>query len=387
MITNTGKNILAKYLIGQAPGYASHIAVGCGANPLTTDGVFDDYSEKKSLDFEMFRIPITSRGYVTENGISKIVFTGELPTEERYEISEVGIYSGGSNPAAGFNDSRTVYAFTQTENWEYHTATAASAIPIIYGPLGSTPESNVIDQEASVFQTNADNRIFSNLNRIQKQERCRFLNNIIAIKGDDSDLTVTDGRIVIEDGSNHIHLTGAEINFNKNAPTDQLKLAFSVINRDGEDDEAIPSKVRILLEFASTDVDEGGQYARFEVDLENGVGGQEAGEHDFETNRYVVVTKELQELFQSNGFTWNAVDVIKVYASVLDDTDTPSSNFYVCLDALRLENITSINPLYGMTGYSVIKNTNAQTIVKPANTTNFIEFRFAIDIEGAGVTS
>lgn len=115
MITNTGKNILAKYLIGQAPSYASHIAVGCGAQPLNTDGVFDDYSEKKTLDFEMFRIPITSRGYVTEDGISKIVFTGELPTEERYEISEVGIYSSGSNPAAGGTDSRTIYAFTQTE--------------------------------------------------------------------------------------------------------------------------------------------------------------------------------------------------------------------------------------------------------------------------------
>jgi hypothetical protein len=387
MITNTGKNILAKYLIGQAPSYASHIAIGCGAKPLNTDGIFDDYSDKKSLDFEMFRVPITSRGYVTENGISKIVFTGELPTEERYEISEVAIYSGGSNPAAGFNDSRTVYAFTQTENWEHHTATAATAIPIIYGPLGNTPESNVIDQEAPVFQTNADNRIFSNLNRIQRQERCRFLNNIITIKGDDSELTVTDGRLVIEDGSNHIHLTGAEINLNRNSPTDQLKLAFTVINRDGEDDEIIPEKVRILLEFSSTDADEGGQSARFEVNLENGLGGQENGQHDFETNRYVVVTKELQDLFQSNGFTWNAVDVIKVYASVLDETNNPSSNFYVCLDALRLENVTSVNPLYGMTGYSVVKNTNAQTIVKPANTTNFIEFRFAIDIEGAGVTS
>lgn len=46
MITNTGKNILAKYLVGQAPAYASYIAIGCGAKPLPSDGVLGDYSEK-----------------------------------------------------------------------------------------------------------------------------------------------------------------------------------------------------------------------------------------------------------------------------------------------------------------------------------------------------
>jgi hypothetical protein len=382
MITNTGKGILAKYLIGQAPGYASYIAVGCGATPLNTDDFFADYSNKKNLDFEMFRVPITSRGYVTENGISKIVFTGELPTEERYEISEVGIYSSKSNPSASFSDSRAVYAFTNTEGWEYHTSTAASEIETVLGPLGGTPTSNVIDQESKVFQTNVDNRLFSNLNRIQRQERCRFLNNIILIRGDDSDLSIEEDKIVINEGSNHIHLTGADIDLSKNAPTDQLKLAFTVVNRDGEDEEAIPENVRILLEFASSDTPGVGEYARFEVDLSNGLGGQENGQHDFENNRYVVVTKELQELNQTAGFTWNVVDVIKVYASVLDDTETPSLDFYVCLDAVRLENVTTTNPLYGLTGYSVIKNVDARTIVKPPNTTNFIEFRFAIDIEG-----
>ena len=88
MITNTGKDILSKYLIGQAPAYASYIAVGCGAKPLDSESPGEiDYSSKTSLDFEMFRVPIISRGYVNEGGVSKIVFTAELPTEERYEIS------------------------------------------------------------------------------------------------------------------------------------------------------------------------------------------------------------------------------------------------------------------------------------------------------------
>ena len=36
MLTTTGKSILAKYLVNQAPGYAGFIAIGCGANPLST---------------------------------------------------------------------------------------------------------------------------------------------------------------------------------------------------------------------------------------------------------------------------------------------------------------------------------------------------------------
>jgi len=50
------------------------------------------------------------------------------------------------------------------------------------------------------------------------------------------------------------------------------------------------------------------------------------------------------------------------------------------LDGLRLENTTSTNSVYGMTGYSVIRSTDAKTIIKSANTTNYIEFRFSLDV-------
>ena len=54
MITNTGKNILAKYLLGQAPAYASYIALGCGAKPLASDGELGDYSNKEKFFFLCF---------------------------------------------------------------------------------------------------------------------------------------------------------------------------------------------------------------------------------------------------------------------------------------------------------------------------------------------
>lgn len=390
MITNTGRNILAKYLVGQAPAYASYIAIGCGAKPVASNYVFtqdevDAMSQKETLDFEMFRVPVISRGYVNEAGSPRIVFTAELPTEERYEISEIGIFSAGSNPSAGTNDSKTIYAFTQNENWEYHSATSATSIPVVYEPLDPA-EDNIIDvetirgQDTPVFQTNADNRIFTDITRADRYERCRFLNNIVALRGNSATLSVDGNGNLSVDSGDHIHLNGIALDFNRNAPTDQLKLAFSVINKNGDaPSSVVPENVKILLEFASEDVFGAGEFARFEVNLNNGTGGQAAGEHDFAANRYVVVTKELQELYKSTGFSWNSVNIVKAYASV-EYQGAPSDQFYVCLDAARFENITDINPLYGLTGYSVVKNANDETIIKRSNTTNFVEFRFAMDV-------
>ena len=383
MITKKGKSIIGKYMLGQAPAYASYLAVGCGPQPLQTEDVADDFATKTNLDFEMFRVPISSRGFINENGIDKIVLTAELPTEERYEITEVGLYSAGSNPSAGANDSKTVFSFAQGETWIHHTASAATEIPTISVPLDDPEDDNVIATDG-VFQTNADNSIFYKAGRIEKYERARFLNNTILIQGDDSDLSLDGGgsggvdHIVVEPGSNHIHLTAPNVDFSKNSPTDELRFAFSLVSKDG-DSGAVPETIRILIDFAGTDVAEPDVYARFEVDIEHDVDG-----YDFETNRYFVVKKQLQELYTTQNFTWEAVTVVKIYACILDSTGTggpfPSSDYYIALDALRLENIATTNPLYGLTGYSVIKNDNSTTIIKSPNTSNYIEFRFSIGV-------
>jgi hypothetical protein len=371
MITNTGKTIISKYMLGQAPAYASFLAVGCGKKPLATADSYGDYSTQESLDFEMFRVPISSRGFVRENDIDKIVLTAELPTEERYEITEIGLYSAGSNPSAGAYDSKTVFAFTTGENWQYHNSTTVDAITTVSVALDDPADDNVIDVESPVFQTNADNAIFYKSSRASRYERCRFLNNTILISGDNSDLQLVDGHLEPQTGSNHIHLTGADVNFSKNSPIDELRIAFSLVNKDG-DSLAIPDNIKILVDFASTDAP-GGEYARFEINISDGVN------YDFASNRYFVVSKQLQELYTSTGFTWNAVNVVKIYACVTDG-GTPTDSFYIALDAIRLENIATINPLYGLTGYSVIKNLNAETIIKSPNTSNYVEFRFSIGV-------
>lgn len=448
MITNTGKNILAKYLVGQTSSYASHIAIGCGAKPLNTTDDFEDYSSKKTLDLEMFRVPVISRGYVNEDGISKIVFTGELPTTERYEITEVGVFSAGSNPSAAGYDSKSLLLFSQTENWEYHNQTASVPIPQITESLGEVDAPQVISQTSPVFRTNSDNKTMQTETRILRYEPCRFLNTFIAMAGNDATINITDGHLVPTSESNHIHLTNSTFSLDKNALTDQIKAAFSIISKDGNSTQH-PDEVRILLEAASDDTGSSTQFARFEIVIKNSnlydfsvssnlagtynpttktltssTNGQlqiagidvamgdvlrldsqtdstqngyyvmsnagtvstpwvmtkdETLRHDFNTNRYVVVTKELKDLYRSSAFTWSGVNTTKIFASVIKNNE-PTGDFYVALDVVRLENVTTENPLYGLTGYTVIKNTQAKPIVKLSNTTNLVEFRFGIDV-------
>jgi hypothetical protein len=47
---------------------------------------------------------------------------------------------------------------------------------------------------------------------------------------------------------------------------------------------------------------------------------------------------------------------------------------------MRFENVATINPLYGLTGYSKIRTLDAKPVIKDANTSNLVEFRFGLDV-------
>lgn len=383
MITNTGKTIISKFLLGQAPSFASHIAIGCGKKPILLSDEQPDFSSKTSLDFEMFRIPISSRGYVNENNVNKLVLTAELPTEERYEITEVGIFSAGANPSAGQSDSKTVFGFTDTENWQYNNGSSSSDIPKITEQLDSTSTNTIstidkinvntntnITDELYVFETNADNAVFFNQSRVDRYERSRFFNNVILMRGDSSTLTYAGSHFTSLGGKSVVY-PNSITSFSQNSPIDELRLALAIVTKNSSSD--VPDKVNVVINFTNSD---GSQYARFEAVLNNGTN---PGQYDFANNRYFVISKQLQELATSSGFNWDIVTQVQVYANAIDNGSV-SSNYYIALDALRLENVATINPLYGLTGYSIVQNSAATTIVKSPNTNNYIEFRFAVGV-------
>ena len=372
MITNKGKEIIAKYLLGTTPAYASYMAFGCGQKPLANNAGPVDYSDKELLDFEMFRVPISSRGYVKEDGVNKIVFTAELPTQERYEITEIGVYSAGGNPSASGFDSRNLLLFTEEEQWQYFDTTLKS-IPSKNSALDESDD-NIITTEDKVFQASADNRIFYKAFRNEKNERCRFFNNMLLVRGNYSNIrTITTISNVATttsalSGKDYITKTGLNINLSQNSLSDKIKIAFSLVNKDASS-YADPGSLKIILEFVNNT-----KSARCLIDLVDLAGGVDFGE-----NRYFVIEKTLQDFIQEEGFSWELINAVKIYSCVVTSSALAATH-YIAFDAIRFDNVSTVNPLYGLVGYSVVKNVNAEPIEKSPNTNNYVEFRMSLDV-------
>lgn len=373
MITDIGKEIVAKYLLGTSPAYASYMAFGCGPKPLGELDIHDTelYKEKQVLDFEMFRVPISSKGYVKENNQNKLVFTAELPSLEKYEITEIGIYSAGSNPSASGFDSRNLVLFTEQESWQYVTTSPAN-IPQVLDPLDPL-EDNVIDVAYDVFQTNSDNRIFYRNNRNDYHERCRFFNNVIMIAGDFSN--IKDSTVSSDLSSvSHILKTNLSINLFQNSLLDKIKIGFSLVNKttsltlDPSYDE--PDKVKIIIDFINDNTKKARVVCNVNKD-DDGI--------DFTSNRYYIVEKNISDIVQDDGFSWQNVTSMKIYTCVVDN-NALSDDYYVALDAIRIDNVTTQNPLYGLVAYTTVKNLDAQPILKATNTNNYVEFRLTIGV-------
>jgi hypothetical protein len=425
------------------------VSPGLGDIEFPTSLIIQTDPRKEVLDFEMFRVPVSSRGYANDNGVNKIILTAQLPTEERYEITEVGIYSAGSNSIAGRYDSKVITAFSANENWELVTKQEAidnefstisvQAIPQYPNDISS---SNEITKTDPAIKTNTSNNFFLGEDRLEKYERPRFLNNVIMLKSDSSQIfkNVSNSLLDIKGLNNYIQISGKSIDLSKNSTSDLLKVAFSIISVNGNDPD-VPDFANIIVEFSnSTNT----QIARLEINADNNI-------LDFNKNRYVVNQKRIDELtYSGDSLSWRDVSVIKVYASandkyavtfkeaaegkstltinsttnvaevgqyflvsigdsnfdgyrkitaktnttisfdssltiekvaVLDGfVDVVNKNFYISLDGIRLDNVATANPLYGLTGYSLVQNVESSPIVKVPNSSNYIEYRFVLDV-------
>jgi hypothetical protein len=80
------------------------------------------------------------------------------------------------------------------------------------------------------------------------------------------------------------------------------------------------------------------------------------------------------------SYAKTGTNVVSAAVSPVGVVEVSRSGYFVALDAMRIDNVGTVNPLYGLTGYSIIQNTGAETIIKNPNTNNYIEFRFILDV-------
>jgi hypothetical protein len=378
MITTDGKNIVAKYLLNQAPEFASHIAVGIGgqAYPTSSSATFSE--DAQSLEFEVARVPILSKGLLKEDNQEKIVFKAELPIEQRYQITELGLYPAATNAVAGNFDSRVISTFSNSEPWAYSNNLDNSGTVLYIGPV---PIDSVSIGNVDINSTSWDDFIFINSNspifeysdRINRGEPPRYLNRSLSVSGSTSvvDNLMPAISASIDTSSNdsyYIENNSINLNLGKNLPTDQIKLAFSVASlaREGE----APDNVKIRLEFLNNI---GGSTSKAYVNIA-------IQKTDIDFMRYQVVTKELSEFTATENFSWSLVDGVRIYTSIHNNSNASTGQHFVLYDGLRFENISSYNPLYALVAAEYIKTLDENPILKRENSTSYVEYRFGVGV-------
>ena len=191
------------------------------------------------------------------------------------------------------------------------------------------------------------------------------------------DTTYLDENFTISASSNYLENSNISFDLSRNSTTDKIKLAFSLISKIYDDNNS-PTKVRISLHFINN-------IPNTEEESPKAVLNIEVDETDFDleegSNRYIVIEKQISDLTKDPTFSFANINYIKIFVSVIEGS-TPSSDYYVCLDGIRIDNISTNNPLYSLIGYNKIVSEDAYPILKQENTNNYIEYRFGIGVDG-----
>jgi hypothetical protein len=385
MITTNGKNIVAKYLLNQAPEFASHIAIGVGGQPYPTSSSATFSASVQSLEFEVARVPILSKGLlkeldpITNEPVEKIVFKAELPIEQRYQITELGIYPAATNAVAGNFDSRIISTFNNSEPWAYSNNQDNSGTVLYIGPLRIddvvpgdietyleiSPES--VYTLADFVFINSNSPIFEYSDRINRSENPRYLDKSLLVSGSTSVLSgVSASSSVINTSSSasyYIENNSISLNLGNNLPTDQIKLAFSVIStaRSASD----PDYVKIRLEFLNNSIE---STSKAFVDT------------DINLKRYQVVTKSISDFTTDPNFSWSSVNGVRIYTCIHNNSNDKTGEHFVLYDGLRFENVSSYNPLYSLVAAEYVKTLDENPILKRENSTSYVEYRFGIGV-------
>lgn len=258
------------------------------------------------------------------------------------------------------------------------------------------------------------------------------------------------------DNQAHIHHTNVNFTFDQNTSEDQLKLAFSVIPSTASSSTAGFPNVKIMVQFSSSETLSDSEYANMQIDLPGStfdnsryyvatktlselkktanfqwsgvntikvftsvesLAGTNISSSVLTSNVATIETGSAHGLSAGNTvkivsrtgydgvYTVNAVPNTTAFtfdfttANIGSNTTDGGSvyklhgDYWIALDALRFENIASINanPLYGLTGYSLLSKTATAAngasvtnspVIKKTNSNNLVEFKFAIDTGG-----
>lgn len=352
-----------------------------------------NHTTKRKLNFEMTRIPVTSRGLTVEDGVDMLVFGAELPTQDRFGITEIGLFSAGTNNIVTGSDSRTMHTFSNFENWELHTSSSATAVEA-YTSSVSTVGGARLQLPSTTYATflSASDPVFNWSDRVALQEKPRMYDSTLLLQGDLSVITgMSTGQSSMAVGTSsgderHVHLLGQTYNFSSNSSSDEIRVAFSVLydNYVGPTpaETPDPTYVGIIIEFSSEKVlnPADAKFARMKI---------RKTAADLAKSHYFIQTVSLGDMEVAPNFSWDSVDTVKVFCMVEPGSGAAKTDYYVALDGIRFENVydEQQNASYGMVSYATTRSIKTidtidytTPIEKETNRSGIIEFKLPLQV-------
>ena len=440
MITNKGKSIIARSLSGQVASPFSYIALGTGAlptrpvtvyekssstwtseNPVLDDGVWgfetntnltkvgdgatawtslpyvaggiqyesEDFINKTRLDFEAVRVPVSGASVIYESGKTKVLLSAAIPSFQRYEFSEISVFSAEFNSMLTTEPSRMIYTFSEFEGWKFHSGASVTEVPYYGSVSDNSFDINAVPDDSQAFFIAANSGVFFSENR--KNQRPRIYLDALTVNGSMSSIVIDETPPIDAEwalSGNHVHVTSIPVNLSKARPDDELKFSFAVLNKlyadiVNESNVSVnpPEEVKIVLVFRESETLE--EYAKMQIVLregEVGVNNQYPQETDFSHNGYYVAAARVDSLVTTANFSWERVTLAQVFVDVEPAAGRTNEDYYVVLDAVRFDSTNDNNPAYGMTAYSVVQNYAASTEVKENQVESQIEYKVVLEV-------
>jgi hypothetical protein len=319
--------------------------------------------------------------------INKISLIAELPIDNRYEITELGLWSDISNPISSGIDSKNIFNFGRnTETWQYKTggtSPTTSTLTYTETALDSGNSFNNLDTplmtSTKAVLTNSDNTFFNSV-RVARWERPRFLDDCLIVGGDLSKFDMASSTTVpcsVDETVTNDYITISNINLgalDTNSTSDEFVFAYSLISKSASATTlGTIESVNIMIEFNA-----GVENAKYHFKQRSSALSA--------TNRYQTIKVSLGDATNStktNGFLWKNVDSAKIYASIQDSSGAQLNTYLLALDGLNFTNKNNLNSSnYGLVSYVPIRNTSGVSILKNPNNPNLIEYRLVLGILG-----
>jgi len=309
--------------------------------------------------------------------LKKLFLKQELPIEQRFQITEIGLYPAEKNIVAGNFDSRIISTFSNSEPWAYSNNSNDSGTVLYIGPVPIDP-TNVGD--IGITEPGWDDFIFINSNspifeysdRINRGEQPRYLNRSLSVSGSTSVVSGVSASSSLIDVSSsasyYVENNSISLNLGKNLPSDEVKLAFSLVSLARE--EINPSNIKIRLELLNNSgVNSPKAYVN--MSLTN---------QDIASNRYQIITKTLSDFTTTENFSWSSISGIRIYTCIHNSSNVPTGEHFIFYDGIRFENVSSYNPLYSLVAAEYIRTLDENPILKKENSTSYVEYRFGVGV-------